>query len=1234
MWRCGPSAALLVLSCLSGPVWGQNGTDQTLPGYASAETGSADSDRVSLVVELNHRAETLWRAGNSKDAEPLLAEALKRLRTIQGGRHPAMLMILGNYAAVLRSLGRTAEAEPLFADATQLARELWGLQDPDTLTLLDKYATVLDANGRSAKAAPLYAEVLQARRELLGDEHPDTMTSISNYADILDKLDRSREAEPLYAEALNLRRKALGDRHPATLRSLSNYAFILDALGRSDEAAPLFAEVLKLRREVLGNRHPDTQNSIRNYAATLNQLGRLSEAEPLYAEALRLRRETLGDHDPNTIYSLDTYSSVLRLLGRLADAEPLGAEALRLRREALGNRHPDTLKSVNNYALILNAMGRYGDAEPFLRETLKLRREILGESHPDTISSLNNYAFVLEELGRPREAEPIYAEALQRAHNKLGDRDPITLSSMSNYAGVLDALGRAREAEPLYGEVLRLRRETLGDRHPDTLGSLNNYAYALSALGRAAEAEPLYAEALRLSRASLGDRHPATLTSLSNYAWILKQLGRPASAEPLDAEALRLRREMLGARHPDTLTSLINYAFTLNAVGRSVEAEPLFREALQLSREILGDRHPTSLTSLNNYAAIQQILGRKNKAEPLYAEALKLRREVLGERHPDTLDSLYSYAVILAKQGNYREALPVIRERVTLSRQRIADVGDNSMAGAVQSEREQIDARAPERWLAHILWRNAEGRPASDARSEAFVALQRASAGAASQAVAESAARRYAGERGMQAIAEERQALSREWAAVETSLVKISIQGADGRAEQGRMRERLAQIETRTHAIDFELQQQAPQYFAILKQPELKLVELQALLDPDEAALLLVPGENGTDVMAITGESLTWWEIVSDRIAIASQVQSLRAGLEVQGNAVPSFDLEGAHRLYELLIAPVMPTLKGKKRLYIVADGALSRLPFGVLVGTRPPANADRDDPAVLRATDWFADRFALVQLPSLQSLAYIRTYRAGQGEASQSMFRGFGDPVLGGAAQVRGARGGAMVPVEAVSLTGSYDAADSRQLMNTQALRKLAGLPGTKVELEQVRAALGAPSASLFLEERMTESAVRSMDLSGVAVLHFATHGLTSKESGDLAEPGLVFTPPGEASAADDGYLAASEVVGLNLNAARFVILSACNTAAPAGGAEESGLSGLARAFFYSGAQSLLVSHWPVFDDVAAKLTVDTIARARNGQSRAEALQAAMRSLRNDPELDAAAPAVWAPFILVGEGR
>jgi len=135
--------------------------------------------------------------------------------------------------------------------------------------------------------------------------------------------------------------------------------------------------------------------------------------------------------------------------------------------------------------------------------------------------------------------------------------------------------------------------------------------------------------------------------------------------------------------------------------------------------------------------------------------------------------------------------------------------------------------------------------------------------------------------------------------------------------------------------------------------------------------------------------------------------------------------------------------------------------------------------------------------------------------------------------------------------------------------------------------------------------------------------------------EPALVMTPPDNPQDKDDdGLLTASEVAELKLNA-DWVVMSACNTAASDRlGAKA--LSGLARAFFYAGARALLVSHWPVYSDAAVRLTTAAFTQLdRNPRAgRAEALHRAMIELMDDTsQEDNAHPAVWAPFVVVGEG-
>ena len=154
------------------------------------------------------------------------------------------------------------------------------------------------------------------------------------------------------------------------------------------------------------------------------------------------------------------------------------------------------------------------------------------------------------------------------------------------------------------------------------------------------------------------------------------------------------------------------------------------------------------------------------------------------------------------------------------------------------------------------------------------------------------------------------------------------------------------------------------------------------------------------------------------------------------------------------------------------------------------------------------------------------------------------------------------------------------------------------------------------------TEDKVRSTDLSQYCVIAFATHGLLPGDLQCKTEPALALTPPASPSDAGDGLLDASEVAQLRLDA-DFVVLSACNTAAPDGRLLGEALSGLTRAFFYAGTRGLLVSHWGVASEPTVALTTGTLRRVHE-----ERLSRPGRG--SSPR---AAVMLWAPFVLVGDG-
>jgi CHAT domain-containing protein len=560
-------------------------------------------------------------------------------------------------------------------------------------------------------------------------------------------------------------------------------------------------------------------------------------------------------------------------------------------------------------------------------------------------------------------------------------------------------------------------------------------------------------------------------------------------------------------------------------------------------------------------------------------------------------------------------------------------------------------------------------RLAPDAKTsrEMFETAQWAQSSEAAASLAQMAARGGSGVPGVSARVRERQDLVAEWqkrdglrnAALSQEAGKRNVQ-----AEAANL-ERLAAIDARIREIDRTFKDKFPDYAALASPAPLAVEEVQAQLGADEALVLFLdtpefkPTPEETFIWVVTKTDLRWVRSDLGAAALAREVQALRCGLDAAawqgprcteltgqsytdmddyaGKPLP-FDFARAHALYKGLFSEAEDVIKGK-HLLIVPSGALTQLPFQVLVTAPPPADGDHKSAA------WLIRDHALTVLPAVSSLKALR--RVARPSAAQKPMIGFGNPLLDGGPANADDRQRALdfkhcpIPQSVASnkrsLGGVAPPTTRGGLADPAFLRKKAPLPETAFELCAVARDLNADPEEIYLGERATEREVKALSKSGklaqYRIVHFATHGALSGEFNGSSEPGLLMTPPDKQSEEDDGYLTASEIAGLKLDA-NWVILSACNTAAGgASGAEA--LSGLARAFFYAQARALLVSHWEVASDTTVKLITGAMSRlaADKSMGRAEAMRQSMLALIDKGAPQEAHPAFWAPFVVVGEG-
>lgn len=1037
--------------------------------------------------------------------------------------------------------------------------------------------------------------------------------------------------------------------------------------GRLAEERVLRGHLETILTVTYGPDHPFMAANLVGLANTYRREGRYADAEPPLRRALAIREQVLGPMHRDTAESLRSLGNTVYELGDHAEAEGLLRQALAIQEAARDVSQPDLAGTLNDLALAIYQQGRARQAEPLYRRALAIREASLGRAHIETAATLNNLALALEAQGRHREAEPLLRRALNIRVRRLGPDHPQVAHSLNSLALSLGARGHFSGAELLLRRALEIRERALGPDHPGTALSLNNLAGNLGHQDRHGEAEPLLRRALAIREQAQGTDHADTAQSLNNLAMNLSGQDQHEEAEPLLRRALTIRRQVLGPGHPSTAQSLNNLAANLDNQRRHSEAEPLYREALAIYAGLHGSAHPETASTLNNLARNLDDRGLHEEAEPLYRQALAIYASTFGYQDPRTAFVAWNLGFFELRQGEPWRALEPARRALGVR----SHVEGREEIRHGEAMRDRLAAETGNAaWLVvRAAWeaaRQGGGTAAGDRpdalRIEAFEAAQRLSASGAGEALTRSAARAAADivgladtTRAWEAALEQRASLDRDFAdAVGDRSETGESRRAALLARRGGLDREIAQLEARLR-IDF------PAFFDLVRPEPVSVAALQAesgsdgrLLDETEALILLTPGRQVRGlsfpgiVWGITRDSVAWAEIPMSPNELRAAITRLRdlldgggttrapltGGSGLVGAGGRGYDRAEALRIYEALFgAPQIAALIADKPDWILSpQGPLLSLPFAALV--TESFSGDDADPAALRATSWLGLERSLSVVPSVSNLRSLRVLQRPDRQSGTPFF-GLGDPAFEGAA---GGDHGA--PVDGFEAPRSSQGARG----NVHAVRMLTPLPGTREEILALAAMLGAGPNSYVLGPAATETELRRRNsdgrLSEARIIALATHGLLAGAfSGTLAEPALALSPPDEASSEDDGLLTASEAAALHLSA-DWVILSACNTAA-GGEPGAAGLSGLASAFFYAGADALLVSHWRVRDDAAARLTTRTfeIAAARPEMTRAQAFQASMRDLMNDTSADAtgasfAHPAAWAPFALIGVER
>lgn len=874
----------------------------------------------------------------------------------------------------------------------------------------------------------------------------------------------------------------------------------------------------------------------------------LAQGDALYSEGKR--REAIG-----------SYTAALLELGALGDP---GRQA-----DALFRRGRARRKLREHDA----ALRDYGEALDLYLETGNRRQQAhVLHDRGYVYYSRREIAKAFDELHR---ALPLWREVDDRRGEGL---------TLNELGVIYRLLGESQRALIVYDQALALWQE-LGNRFEESK-VLHNRGRIYAALGKRDQALADLGRALEISQ-QLGDpqRIALMLDTLGRIHFRWHELGE--GARRLQA-ALELRATGDPLRKAITL---VNLGWVRLASGDGDEAREHFEQARGIFRTA-GEK-AWEARALAGLGWLLTSRGEPRKALEDYSQAWTLYDA--AHHRTGMVETLLGVALAERRLDRLDDAQKDLERALEM----IEDLRTRASADS------ELRATYFATWQSYyelyvdLLMELDRRRPGSGYAAAALAAGERARARSLLEGMSELGAGLGAG--ADRELRERERELARGITALQVELMQLPARRA------AEVEEEQQELLRRYEKLRGQIRQSDPLYAETAWPRTLDAGEIQRqLLDPETVLL----------EYELADERSFLWAVADDSLATAE----LPGRREIEDAARKAYELLIGHRrqsrrrtelalaeLSDVLLDGVAAQLAGKKRLVIVADGALQFLPFGAL--PLPRALRPDDGRALL------VSRFEIVGLPSASSLAVLRRQVARR-PSPPGALAVVADPVFEAADPRLAGPGGEREESESRRGAGA-----DRYPRLTYAGQEADAILALVPKDEETLRAVGFDAR---------REVVSSGELGRYRLVHFATHGVLDTEHPELSRLVLsLFDEDGRRR--PDGLLHAFEIYRLELPA-ELVVLSGCRTAL---GRElrGEGLVGLARGFLFAGAARVLVSLWQVDDRATAELMESFYRNLLLGNQPAPAaLRQAQLEIRQQKRWHE--PYYWAGFVLQGEWR
>ena len=873
------------------------------------------------------------------------------------------------------------------------------------------------------------------------------------------------------------------------------------------------------------------------------------------------------------------------------ETERILAEAARLQSE----RTPESLeKSRERYhqvLLLLRTKGRrWADAQT------------LSAIEADTLHAIG---LILRLSGESSQQAIEYFQQALPMRRAVGDQRGL-LATLGETGMAYLRLGEHQKALEYLQQALSLGR-AVGEQNL-LAHTLNRVGITYTGLGDDQKAIAYLTEALSLMRAT-ADR-PGQVAVLTNLGGSFSQAGRLKDAINIYNQALMLARSLKDQRGEAFALSHIGQVYTwLREPQKSIQ---FLDQALLLTRNF-GDRFAEAYV-LSGIGEGYVALGRFEEGLRYLDQALSVHRSI-RDRTGEAL-SLLRASAAERNLGRLEKARTQIEAALAIiESSRAALLKDDLRSSFIASSQPYYES------YIDLLMRMHQEQPASGYDGWALEVAEKRIARSLLEMLTET---RTSIQGGGDPVLLERQASLRIQVRRKADVLNKLVSVKHSEPQAITTRRELDDLLAEYDDLQIRIRTKSRRYTALTEPQPLSLKDIQRLLDDDTLLLEYSLGHDRSFLWVVSSKSIK-------SVVLPAQDQIETDARRVRDLLVKKADSAYAETLThfsQMLLGPVADEL-GRKRLLIVAQGALHYIPFAAL--PEPTPEEETKNPGFGSPTRFqpLVLRHEVVNLPSASVLAELRREIASR-QIPPKKIAVFADPVFASndqrvITQKRRKPFKQVVSSSDLVLTKT----DIQRSADELQLSSFARLPFSRREADLIASLVpnGDSEKAVDFEANLTR--VRNPELADYQILHFATHSLLNNRHPGLS--GIVLSLVDAQGQQQDGFLRLSDVYNLNLKA-DLVVLSACETALGKNVKGE-GMVGLTRGFMYAGTPRVVASLWKVSD----RATVELMKRFYENMLRmkmrpAAALRAAQISMSKDRQW--AAPYYWAGFILQGEWR